>query len=167
MSSNPICKEVAEKLAGQLISNGYTMVTAESCTGGLIGAVLTSLPGSSAWFRGGIIAYDNSVKTALLGVPENTLQMHGAVSEQTVSAMAEGAAKKLNADCAVAVSGIAGPDGGTSEKPVGLVCIGVFCRGQVKTFSEQFSGGREEVREKTVVKSLRCLIESMNTRAVT
>jgi PncC family amidohydrolase len=118
------CSETLAALAAALTARHWTLATAESCTGGLIGAAITDLPGASAYFLGGIIAYDNRIKNQLLGVPETILAAHGAVSAQTVEAMAAGARRQLSADCAIAVSGVAGPDGGTPEKPVGLVYIG-------------------------------------------
>lgn len=115
--------------AGQAIATaraeGSTIATAESCTGGLVGHLLTEIPGSSEVFRGGIIAYTDAVKVASLGVPGPTLISHGAVSAQTAVAMAEGARRALGADIAVAVTGIAGPGGGSVEKPVGLTYIAV------------------------------------------
>ncbi|HAL92724.1 MAG TPA: hypothetical protein DCM68_06845, partial [Verrucomicrobia bacterium] len=108
-----------KKIAAALLARHQTLATAESCTGGLVGAALTSLPGSSAWYFGGIVAYSNALKPRLLGVPAETLAAHGAVSPETARAMAEGARKKCKADFALSVTGIAGPDGGTPEKPVG------------------------------------------------
>ena len=102
---------------------GLTLATAESCTGGLVAARLTSVPGSSDVFLGGVVSYANEVKTAALGVPEDVLAAHGAVSAETAAAMAEGARRRLDADVAVAVTGIAGPGGGSDEKPVGLVYV--------------------------------------------
>jgi nicotinamide-nucleotide amidase len=116
---------LAEVLGRALASRRLTIATAESCTGGLIGHELTQIPGSSAYFRGAIVAYDNAVKSELLGVDERLLAARGAVSEEVVRAMAEGARRVLKSDVAIAVSGIAGPDGGTAEKPVGLVHFAV------------------------------------------
>jgi nicotinamide-nucleotide amidase len=116
---------LAEALGRALASRGLTIGAAESCTGGLIGHELTQIPGSSAYFRGSIVAYDNAVKIGLLGVDARLLEAHGAVSEAVVRAMADGARRALKADIAIAVSGIAGPDGGTAEKPLGLVHFAV------------------------------------------
>ena len=158
MLSKPSYKTNAEALGTLLLSKSLTLSTAESCTGGMIGAALTSVPGSSQWFHGGIIAYDNRIKISLLDVPETLLEKYGAVSEEVVSAMAEGAAKKLHTDCSIAVSGIAGPDGGTEEKPVGLVYIGVYCNSKVEVFKNIFPGRRDKVRKKAVEKSFDCMI---------
>ena len=160
MSSKPaFYYKEAEALGRLLLSKRLTLSTAESCTGGMIGAAVTSVPGSSEWFRGGVIAYDNRIKMSLLNVPEAILDEHGSVSAEVVSAMAEGAAEKLNTDCAIAVSGIAGPDGGTEDKPVGLVFIGVYCKGKVEVFKTIFPGDREQVREQAVGKSIGYLVD--------
>jgi PncC family amidohydrolase len=116
--------ENLERTVGQmLLAQHLTLATAESCTGGLIGQRLTNVPGSSVYFPGGIIAYSNEVKEKLLHVSHITLETHGAVSSETACEMARGARRALGADLAVSVTGIAGPDGGTPEKPVGLVYI--------------------------------------------
>ena len=112
-------EEVALKLGRALHVRGWRLAAAESCTGGWIAKVLTDVAGSSQWFDGGVVAYSNAAKTALLGVSSDVLAAHGAVSEETVRAMAEGARSRFSADLAVAVSGIAGPGGGTADKPVG------------------------------------------------
>jgi nicotinamide-nucleotide amidase len=119
-------EESFEMVIGSLLKEkGQTICTAESCTGGKIAQLITSIPGSSAYYKGSVIAYDNKVKADLLGVPEEILEKYGAVSEQAVRLMAEGARKLLNTDFAVATSGIAGPDGGTESKPVGTIWISV------------------------------------------
>ena len=102
---------------------GQTLAVAESCTGGAVGAALTAVPGSSAVFAGGVIAYSNAVKQQLLGVPAALLDEHGAVSEPVVKAMAEGLLSRFHCDWGIAISGVAGPGGGTVEKPVGMVCL--------------------------------------------
>lgn len=141
-----------------------TLGTAESCTGGLIASVCTSLSGSSAWFKGGIVAYDNSVKTALLKVDAEILAKEGAVSGPVVEAMARGAADALNVDCAIAVSGVAGPDGGTENKPVGTIWVGTFVKGhkyEVKSQMHHFQGSRTVVRLATVEEGLLSLIRHL------
>jgi len=117
--------ELAERLQARCMALDLTVATGESCTGGLVAHALTEVPGSSAYVRGGIVAYANEVKTALLGVPADVLEAHGAVSAQVAVAMAEGARNRLGTDLGVGVTGVAGPDGGTAEKPVGLVYIAV------------------------------------------
>lgn len=124
-----------------------TLATAESCTGGMIGQVLTAVPGSSAYYLGGVIAYANSVKKGVLGVKEETLREHGAVSEACVREMAQGIREKLGATYGMSVSGIAGPDGGTPEKPVGTVWIAVASPKQTKCKRVNWPGDREQVRK--------------------
>lgn len=116
---------LAHRLADRCLATGERVATAESCTGGLVGHTCTELPGSSAWFRGGVIAYANEIKARMLGVPEATLAAHGAVSAQTAVAMAEGARRLLGTELAVSVTGIAGPGGATDTKPVGLTYVAV------------------------------------------
>jgi len=131
-----------------------SLATAESCTGGLVAGRLTSVPGSSDVFLGGVVAYGDGVKAAQLGVPEETLAAHGAVSAETVAAMAAGARSAFGADVAVAVTGIAGPGGGTPEKPVGLVHIHAQGPGADESLEIQFSGDREAVRRRSTTAAL-------------
>lgn len=141
------------RLANALMVEGLTVATAESCTGGGIGAAFTDLAGSSAWFNGGIISYTNEAKQHLLGVSAQTLIDHGAVSEEVVQQMVTGACGQLNTDMAVAVSGVAGPDGGSAEKPVGTVWIAWAkggAEGQTTSRCFLFKGDRQAVREATV-----------------
>ena len=140
--------ELVVVLGAALRARGATLGTAESCTGGMIGQLLTAVPGSSAYFRGGVIAYANEVKVAALGVQQATLDAHGAVSKQTVEEMAAGARRLLGTTYAVAVSGVAGPDGGTAEKPVGTVHIAVAGPDAATTLSTRifWPGDREQVR---------------------
>jgi nicotinamide-nucleotide amidase len=125
---------------------GLTLATAESCTGGLVGSLLTAVPGASDVFRGGIIAYANTVKTQVLGVPSLVLESHGAVSEACAAAMAAGARRVLGADIAVAVTGIAGPAGGTPEKPVGTVCLAWSGGGLDRVATVLLRGDRDRIR---------------------
>ncbi len=136
---------------------GLTVGTAESCTGGLVAAQLTRIPGSSDVFRGGIVAYENDVKLAQLGVPDETLAAHGAVSAETAAAMAAGARVTLGVDVAVSVTGIAGPAGGTPEKPVGLVFLHAEGPGGSDALELQFHGGREQIRRRATVAALHLL----------
>lgn len=150
-------------LAAEVVSlatdKNMKLGTAESCTGGLIGAAITAIPGSSAPFIGGIIAYDNAVKINQLGVAEDILTKHGAVSESTTKAMAAGAVKALNIDLAVSVTGIAGPGGGTLEKPVGTVWIGIAQSGKTPQATLHNFGdiGRNKVRDVTCYEALKAL----------
>jgi len=143
-------------------AKGVTIAVAESCTGGLIGAALTSIDGSSACFHGGIIAYANSVKTKLLGVSPSVLGKYGAVSEKTAQRMAAGAVERLGVDIAVSVTGVAGPGGGTDEKPVGTVWIGIARREDGKVVAtatlHNFGDiGRNKVRDVTCYEALKAL----------
>ena len=133
---------------------GLTLATAESCTGGLVAARLTSVPGSSDVFVGGVVSYANEVKASALGVPEDVLLLHGAVSAETAAAMAAGARSRLGADVAVAVTGIAGPGGGTPEKPVGLVYVHAAAPGGERTADFVLPGDRETVRARSAVSAL-------------
>ena len=133
---------------------GLSLATAESCTGGLVAARLTSVPGASDVFRGGIVAYENDVKLAQLGVPDETLAAHGAVSAETAAAMAAGVRESLGADVAVSVTGVAGPDGGTPEKPVGLVYLHVSAPGAEKGRELRLPGDREAIRRRATAAAL-------------
>jgi PncC family amidohydrolase len=133
-------------LPALLAAAGSRLATAESCTGGLIGHRLTNVPGSSEYYLGGVTAYANAVKTALLGVPPETIERYGAVSEPTVLAMAAGAGRALGAQLGLAVSGVAGPGGGSAEKPVGTVWIGLAAPGFARAWRYLFPGERETVK---------------------
>ena len=152
--------QLAVELADRLRARGWMLATAESCTGGWVGQLLTSLPGSSEWYERGFITYANAAKVEMLGVSEGTLATHGAVSEQTAGAMAAGALKHSHAQAALAISGIAGPGGGTQQKPVGLVCYGwALVDGTVMSSTCRLDGNREEIRSRAVAAALRGLIE--------
>ena len=155
----------AEMLGEVLKKRGLTCATAESCTGGLVGAALTAIPGSSAWFAGGVIAYANSAKQHLLGVSANALTTHGAVSHEVVRQMALGACAALNTDLAVSLSGVAGPDGGSPEKPVGTVFIGLTFRGKVQSFLCRFDGDRSQVRAAAAHEAINRMIQVLETGA--
>ncbi|MDD6179882.1 MAG: competence/damage-inducible protein A [Clostridium sp.] len=144
-----------------LIKKKYTMTTAESCTGGMIAARMVNAPGVSAVLKSGFITYANEAKEELLGVPHDTLEKFGAVSRETAEEMAEGAVKAAHTDAAIAVTGIAGPDGGTKEKPVGLVYIGVNVRGNVEVREYHFSGSRQKIRESVTAAALTFLREKL------
>lgn len=140
-----------------LKANGLTVTTAESCTGGLLAGRLINVPGISQYLKEGYVTYSNEAKEKLLGVPAETLKRYGAVSPQTAEAMAEGGAKAANADLCIAVTGIAGPDGGTEEKPVGLVYMSCYCRGTYYTEKNQYTGSRSKIREYSVASALTLL----------
>ena len=149
-----LCCEVLEKLKGK------TLVTAESLTGGGIGAALTAIPGSSEVYKGGIICYTNWVKQNVLGVPAEILKTHGAVSRQTAVQMVSGVRKLLQADVAVSVTGLAGPGGDEFGNPVGRVFIGYQDLHISKVIACQFSGSREEIRTQTIERALRLILSN-------
>jgi len=156
-------RAVAGSLAQRMLASDRRIVTAESCTGGWIGKVCTDLPGSSRWYLGGVVSYANETKTDLLGVEPGLLQAHGAVSEPVVRAMAQGALEHLGGDVSVAVSGVAGPDGGTPDKPVGMVWIAWARRlpgddHDVSVACERFPGDRDDIRRWTVLRALEGLL---------
>lgn len=156
-------RALVESVAGRLHERGRKLVVAESCTGGWIAKACTDLPGSSQWFKGGVVAYDNEMKATWLAVHRGTLASEGAVSQATVREMAVGALGRLGGDIAVAVSGIAGPDGGTPGKPVGSVwfawAVRSDDRSEVRTQLEIFRGDREAVRRQAVACALRGVLE--------
>ena len=151
---------LAEQVAKSLLNQHYTLATAESCTGGGIAKLLTDLPGSSAWFERGFVTYSNASKRECLQVPETTLTHYGAVSKETVAAMAQGALQQSRAHVALAVSGIAGPDGGSAEKPVGLVWLAwATLNGTLHCQHYFFQGDRNSVREQAVETALKGLLD--------
>jgi len=150
---------LALTLGRALEKRRWRLAVAESCTGGWIAKAVTDVAGSSQWFEGGIVAYSNAAKVGLLGVSGDVLAAHGAVSEETVCAMAEGARSRFAADIAVAVSGVAGPGGGTADKPVGMVHFAWAEPGGVTAARRIFAGSRESVRRLTVALALERLIE--------
>ena len=145
---------VAEKLVELLKARGLTCATAESCTGGGVGSAITAVPGSSAVFLGGVISYANEVKRDVLGVSDHNLQTVGAVSPEVAAQMADGARRLLKTDLAVSLTGIAGPDGGSAEKPVGLVWFGLSTASGTRTEKVIFSGDRAKVRAQAVTHAL-------------
>ena len=153
---------LATALAAEMKNHGHRLVTAESCTGGWIAKVCTDLRGSSEWFERGLVSYSNEAKSELLGVRASDIHRFGAVSEEVAAAMARGAVEQSHADVAVSVSGIAGPDGGTPDKPVGTVCFGWALPGdKVETEMHRFNGDRDEVRRASVAVSLQGLLERL------
>lgn len=158
--------ELSEELVQQARAAGLTLTTAESCTGGLIAAALTEVPGSSAVFHRGFVTYANEAKTDLLGVEADLITRHGAVSEETARAMAKGARHAASADCAVAVTGIAGPDGGSADKPVGLVHIAATGpNGKILHERQVFAGQRSDIRSQAVMAALKLLLRSLTASA--
>jgi len=156
--------DIAKEVSKLLIARGWTLALAESCTGGIVCAALTDLPGSSDWFERGYITYSNQAKTECLGVPAETIESFGAVSEQVAKAMSEGAQKNAGVNVAVSITGIAGPAGGSIEKPVGTVCFGwTITKENLVTITicktMQFSGDRQAVREQARDYALSKLIE--------
>lgn len=153
----------AAALVARLKQKGLTVSTAESCTGGLVASSIVDVPGASAVFPGGAVTYAASVKTALLGVPADLIETRGVVSPDVAAAMAKGAQKRFGTDLAVSVTGVAGPDGGTPETPVGCVYIGVAIKDKTVTFREDIPGDREEVRRGAAERAIRrCLAELTN-----
>lgn len=151
---------LAERLGQALLASRQMLVTAESCTGGGIAWLVTSIPGSSQWFERGVVAYADAAKQELLGVSHDVLSTYGAVSEQTALAMAQGALANSHADISVAVTGIAGPDGGMENKPVGTVCF-AWSRRESESRSARvvFAGDRQQVREQAVLMALQGLLD--------
>jgi len=158
---NPPTAPLVERLAAQLQQRQWMLATAESCTGGLIAAACTDLSGSSNWFERGFVSYSNPAKNELLGVAAAQIKRHGAVSEEVARAMAAGALARSRAQVAVAVTGVAGPTGGTPDKPVGLVWFGYALPGQLLTEKMNFPGDRAAVRAATVHHALSRLLELM------
>ena len=158
--SNEELLDMAKTLGHMLQEKGWMVTTAESCTGGWLAEVITAVPGSSAWFDRGFITYSNQSKQDMLAVGTATLEAHGAVSEETVQEMAAGALKNSRAQISASISGIAGPGGGTRQKPVGMVCNGwALADGTVLSSTCRLSGDREEIRSRAVAAALRGLIE--------
>jgi PncC family amidohydrolase len=149
-----ICKILSDR--------GLSLAVAESCTGGLVSHRLTNVPGSSSYFLGGIVAYSNEVKMRVLGVNKETLEKTGAVSKETVIEMAEGVRRILGADIGLSTSGIAGPGGGSDEKPVGLTWIGISVDNFDRAWKYKWPGNRLSVKEQTADKALALLVESLS-----
>jgi len=165
MADHDAIQKLAEAVVTDLAAAGKAVATAESCSGGWIAKALTDIPGSSAAFGYGIVSYANGAKESILGVKNQTLVDHGSVSEAVVQEMAEGALHLSGANIAVAVSGVAGPDGGTPEKPVGTVWFAWAVRDsgkeRIETSCQQFAGDRELIRELTVAHALQGVIERL------
>lgn len=153
-------EDLARNVGSALAQQGLMLASAESCTGGWLGQAITSIAGSSGWYERGFIAYAVISKHEMLGVSSATLEQYGAVSEETAYEMAEGAIARSHAQVAVAVTGIAGPDGGTAEKPVGMVCFAWLVKdGLARTETRYFSGNREAIRRQSVAGALQGVID--------
>ncbi len=150
---------LSRKAGKALKKKRHLLVTAESCTGGWVAQAVTSVAGSSGWFDRGYVSYSNAAKREALGVSRRILEQHGAVSEQTARAMARGALQRSRGTIAVAVTGIAGPGGGSSEKPVGTVCFAWARRRKIASETKRFRGGRNSVRRKSVMHALRGVLK--------
>lgn len=155
---------LAELVARTMTLRGGMLVTAESCTGGGLASILTSIPGSSVWFERGFITYSNDSKRELLGVHDDLLDSYGAVSEQAAAAMAAGAIANSHAAVSVAITGIAGPAGGTPDKPVGTVCLAWSIRnGETRTTRVVFDGDRRMIREQAILMALQGLLDLLES----
>lgn len=157
--------QLAREVGQHLQKQRLMLTTAESCTGGLIAEIITSVPGSSAWFERGFVTYSNLAKQEMLGVAQSVIEAHGAVSEQTALAMAAGALKHSHANISVAVTGIAGPDGGSAEKPVGTVWV-AWAKKQatVKARLQQWQGNRESIRQQAAEYALAGIISLLGNK---
>lgn len=153
---------LARRVGEALQAAGAKLVAAESCTGGWVAQAVTSVAGSSAWFERGFVVYSNDAKAELLGVSAATLERHGAVSEQTAREMARGALARSRGTLALAVTGIAGPGGGSAEKPVGMVCFAwADAAGRVRSETSRFGGDRESVRRQSVIHALEGVLRAL------
>ncbi len=154
---------LATELGAALKARGYTLALAESCTGGMVAEAVTSVAGSSAWFDRGFVTYSNQAKVEMLGVSTQTLDIFGAVSEQTAIEMAVGALKNSHAQMTGSISGIAGPDGGTPEKPVGTICFAwAETHKPTSTTTKYFKGNRQEIRQQATIELMTGLIDRLN-----
>ncbi len=156
-------EQLVQKLSAVLLEAGRRVCTAESCTGGLIAKTFTDLAGSSDWFERGFVTYSNAAKSEMLAVPPTVIEDYGAVSEPVAVAMASGALRHSQADYAIAVTGVAGPGGGSAEKPVGTVWIAVAAPEQLVSKLFQFDGGRAAVRDATLNAALELLLDVMDS----
>ena len=153
---------LVERLAAALKRRGLSLATAESCTGGWVSMACTALAGSSDWFERGYVTYSNAAKQEALGVREETIRRHGAVSEETAREMAAGALARSRAQVALAITGIAGPSGGTPAKPVGTVCFAWAQGSKMASETMRFGGDRESVRRESVVHALEGMLAQLN-----
>lgn len=154
--------KLSAALGAALLARGCKLALAESCTGGMVAQAVTSVAGSSAWFDRGFVTYSNQAKIDMLGVSPAKLEKFGAVSEETAKVMAEGCLKHSHAQIAGSITGIAGPDGGTTQKPVGTVCFGVARANQCSTSTQYFTGNRKQIRQQATAFLMQQLIDKLN-----
>ena len=162
MSTDPL-ESLAARVGTRLREKGALLVTAESCTGGWVSQAVTAIAGSSEWFERGFVVYSNAAKEELLGVRRETLQRYGAVSEQTARELALGALARSKGTISVAVTGVAGPSGGSATKPVGFVCFAWATKAGAKSETRNFAGDREAVRHQSVVRALEGVLEALDS----
>ena len=159
MATDNIVHQLAIRAGNKLRDERLMLATAESCTGGMVAAAITDISGSSGWFERGFVTYSNQAKTEMIGVPADMIDKHGAVSEPVAKAMAEGALRNSRAQVALAITGVAGPGGGTESKPVGMVSFAWSNRLHTSVETLQFKGDRKQVRTQAAVHALRGLLE--------
>ncbi|RDK05529.1 CinA family protein [Cupriavidus lacunae] len=165
MSVSRLLDQLAIQAGVALADKSLMLATAESCTGGLVAAAITDVSGSSGWFERGFVTYSNEAKSTMLGVPAKLIRDHGAVSEEVARAMAEGALLNSRAQVALSVTGVAGPNGGTPEKPVGMVCFGWSNRITTHTETQRFRGDRGQIRRQAAEHAMRGLLELVRNEA--
>ncbi|CAG9178632.1 CinA family protein [Cupriavidus pampae] len=165
MSVSRLLDQLAVQIGVALSERSLMLTTAESCTGGLVSAAITDIAGSSGWFERGFVTYSNEAKTTMIGVPAKLIRDHGAVSEEVAHAMAEGALLNSRAQVSLSITGVAGPGGGTAEKPVGMVCFGWSNRITTLTQTQRFRGDRAQIRRQAAEHALRGLLELIRNEA--
>ncbi|MNS95405.1 Nicotinamide-nucleotide amidohydrolase PncC [compost metagenome] len=165
MSVSRLLDQLAVQSGVALAEKSLMLATAESCTGGLVAAAITDVSGSSGWFERGFVTYSNEAKSTMLGVPAKLIRDHGAVSEEVARAMAEGALLNSRAQVSLAITGVAGPNGGTPEKPVGMVCFGWSNRITTHTETQRFRGDRGQIRRQAAEHAMRGLLELIRNEA--
>ncbi|MGO4328848.1 CinA family protein [Cupriavidus sp. 2TAF22] len=165
MSVSRLLDQLAVQAGISLNEKSLLLATAESCTGGLVAAAITDVSGSSGWFERGFVTYSNEAKTTMLGVPAKLIRDHGAVSEEVARAMAEGALLNSRAQVALSITGVAGPNGGTPDKPVGMVCFGWSNRITTKVETQRLRGDRQQIRRQAAEHAIRGLLELVRNEA--
>lgn len=165
MSVSRLLDQLAIQAGVALADKSLMLATAESCTGGLVAAAITDVSGSSGWFERGFVTYSNEAKSTMLGVPAKLIRDHGAVSEEVARAMAEGALLNSRAQVSLSITGVAGPNGGTPEKPVGMVCFGWSNRITTIVETQRFPGDRAQIRRQAAEYAMRGLVELLRNEA--